>query len=354
VDYQNIEREKSLNQLYEGIMLSNKIAEGIVSTMDLSKLLELILHGVKDMTPDSERVFLFLVERERNKELIRGKMAIGMDMESVHLLSFPMDKSIGIIPRVIVTKQPYDVQDSETDYYCDQQLVEALKIAAFTLIPIVVHNKALGALLIENSRKFNPRSEAEITTLIYFANQVGIAIENAKLYEEVENLAIIDGLTELYNHRYFQQTLTNEMEKLKRYGGELSLIIFDIDNFKVYNDTNGHPAGDEVLKAIGDIVKDTSRSTDIPARYGGEEFTVILLHTDEEGAVAKAENLRQMVENHVFEFGKNQPGGKVTISVGVATYPKHGPEKKDLINMADDALYRAKESGKNRVISASS
>lgn len=353
-DYENIEREKNFSQLYEGLMLSNKIAEGIVSTMDLSKLLELILHGVKDMTPDSERVFLFLVEKERNKEMIRGKMAIGGEVEPVYSLLFPMDKSIGIIPRVIVTKEPYDVRDSETDYYCDQQLVKTLNLNAFTVVPIVVHNKALGALLIENSRKFNPRSNTEITTLTYFANQAGIAIENAKLYEEVENLAIIDGLTELYNHRYFQQVLTNEIEKIKRYGGGLSLMLFDIDNFKVYNDTNGHPAGDEVLKTIGDIAKDTSRSTDIPARYGGEEFAIILLETDEPGAVAKAENLRRMVEEHVFEFGKNQPGGKVTISIGVASYPKHGPEKKDLISMADDALYRAKESGKNRVIVASS
>ena len=125
-------------------------------------------------------------------------------------------------------------------------------------------------------------------------------------------------------------------------------MLFDIDNFKVYNDTNGHPAGDEVLKTIGDIVKDTSRSTDIPARYGGEEFAIILLETDEPGAIAKAENLRRMVEEHVFEYGKNQPGGKVTISIGVASYPKHGPEKKDLISMADDALYRAKESGRNK------
>lgn len=173
-------------------------------------------------------------------------------------------------------------------------------------------------------------------------------------YEEIERehrekitlLAIKDGLTDLYNHRFFYESLKQLIEYNTT---SLSLLFIDIDNFKQYNDAYGHQAGDEVLKKISKILKQSTRPNDIVARYGGEEFTVILPDTDEEGALAIAENMRQAVAKTKFEGEKSQPNGRITISIGVSCYPDKGKDAKELINSADDALYRAKFFNKNRV-----
>jgi len=165
----------------------------------------------------------------------------------------------------------------------------------------------------------------------------------------LEYMINIDGLTELYNHRYFCDTLTEEVKKGNRQNKPVSMIFIDIDYFKQYNDTNGHQKGDYVLKKIGKIIKENVRDGDIPARYGGEEFAVILPNTNEEQAICIAEKLRGKIESTHFEGEKNQPKGKITASMGVSVYPDKSKDDIELIKSADDALYRAKFFEKNRV-----
>ncbi|MFZ5640201.1 MAG: diguanylate cyclase [Bacillota bacterium] len=167
---------------------------------------------------------------------------------------------------------------------------------------------------------------------------------------EAEHLATIDGLTGLYNHRYFQQRLEVEIERAERMQMPLSLIIMDIDYFKHYNDIQGHPAGDKVLQQISRILKTSIRSIDIPVRYGGEEFAVILVDTAAGEAVEIAERIRQKVEEFPFVGRDEQPAGRLTISMGVASYPDNALKKDDLIKLADDALYKAKYISKNKVV----
>lgn len=168
--------------------------------------------------------------------------------------------------------------------------------------------------------------------------------------EEAEHLATIDGLTGLYNHRYLQQKLEEEIERAGSLKIPLSLIMIDIDYFKHYNDSQGHPAGDKVLQQISRILRKNLRGVDTAARYGGEEFAVILVDTKPEEAVEVAERIRQTVENFPFTGRDEQPAGRLTISMGIASYPSNALKKDDLIKMADDALYKAKYISKNKVV----
>jgi diguanylate cyclase (GGDEF)-like protein len=175
---------------------------------------------------------------------------------------------------------------------------------------------------------------------------------------ELEDRALRDGLTGLYNHRYFQDALTAELARSARYGRTVSLIFLDVDHFKNYNDLHGHPKGDELLKVLARILKNTGedpeiqirgRVSDIPARYGGEEFVVILPESNKSGGLVRAERIRAQIEEFPLEGRERQPGGRVTVSIGVSGYPEDALTKQDLISAADQALYRAKREGRNCV-----
>jgi diguanylate cyclase (GGDEF)-like protein/putative nucleotidyltransferase with HDIG domain len=167
--------------------------------------------------------------------------------------------------------------------------------------------------------------------------------------KRLEDMINIDGLTELYNHRYFCDALTEKVKIGKGENKPVSMIFIDIDYFKQYNDTHGHQKGDYVLKKIGEIIKTNVRKDDIAARYGGEEFAVILPNTNEKQAMDVAEHLRGKIESTYFENEESQPKGKVTASMGVSVYPDKSRNDVELIKSADDALYRAKFFNKNRV-----
>lgn len=168
--------------------------------------------------------------------------------------------------------------------------------------------------------------------------------------DQAEHLATVDGLTGLYNHRFFQQRIAQEIQRAERTGSALSLIILDIDYFKHYNDNLGHPAGDKVLQVIAKLLAGSIRSVDIAARYGGEEFAVILVNTGALDAYDVGERIRLAVEGYPFVGREGQPNGKVTVSLGIASYPDNASNKDDLIKLADDALYKAKYISKNKVV----
>ncbi len=169
--------------------------------------------------------------------------------------------------------------------------------------------------------------------------------------EKLKELAIRDGLTGLFNHRHFKEVLDRELARAVRYERTLSLIMLDVDNFKDYNDAHGHPAGDEVLKTLADIISIRLRVVDCPARYGGEEFAVLLPETDLDGGKTVADDIRAQVESYPFEGRESQPLGKVTVSLGVAEFnPDTSSKLSPLLERADEALYRAKNEGRNRVV----
>jgi diguanylate cyclase (GGDEF)-like protein len=186
-------------------------------------------------------------------------------------------------------------------------------------------------------------SHEDIELVMGLAGQASIIIENAQLYTQATIRANTDGLTELYNHRQFHERLEQEIARGSRFGAVFSIIMLDIDLFKVYNDIYGHLAGDQILRQMGELIRSSIRKLDIPFRYGGEEFTVILPEARLDNAYKIAERIRKTVESEASS--KAMP---VTVSVGVASWPSDGITREELIGCADAALYRAKQSGRNR------
>jgi two-component system cell cycle response regulator len=176
-----------------------------------------------------------------------------------------------------------------------------------------------------------------------------IRIKKALEYSHTKRLANTDGLTGLYNYRSFRERLEQEVKRANRYHRPLSLIMIDVDHFKLYNDTYGHQQGDYVLAEVARSLQQLSRTSDIVARYGGEEFALILPETDRASAEALGHRLREHIENHTFPGGAHLPGKTLTISVGIASHTPLAP-KEALIEAADMALYQAKRQGRNRVV----
>ena len=224
-------------------------------------------------------------------------------------------------------------------------------IRSLIVAPLRRRKKIVGLIggLADKPRDFTGEELDLLTTV---ASQAGLLVENAQLLEKTKLLSITDGLTSLYNHRHFQDKLIVEVKKAEKDKKPLSLVMGDVDDFKHYNDTNGHPAGDEVLRQIGKILKNNTKRRDIVARYGGEEFVIIFPNTSKKDAKIVAENLRKTVEEYKFPNEKSQPGGSVTITFGLADYHGDSDSAADVMKRADDALYKGKETGKNKVVVA--
>lgn len=167
--------------------------------------------------------------------------------------------------------------------------------------------------------------------------------------EKLQQLAVTDGLTGLYNHRFFQDKLDHEIARAERFAHPVSLCVIDVDHFKHYNDTHGHPKGDEVLKRVAFLLVENVREVDTVARYGGEEFVIVLPETTKEQATQVAEKIRGILERTEFPREQTQPLGRLTVSVGVGSFPKDGRTSQDVMDRTDEALYRAKAAGRNRV-----
>ncbi len=207
-----------------------------------------------------------------------------------------------------------------------------------------------NAQLIERLKVQNAELERLAASLEEQVAQRTRELEEANA--QLSKLAVTDGLTGLYNHRHFQERLSAEVERTGRSGEPVTLLMVDVDHFKRYNDENGHQAGDGVLREIASILTSGRRVNDVVARYGGEEFALILSGTDRRSGALVAEYLRRRVADRRFEGEATQPGGRLTISLGVAACPDDAEEPKALIQAADMALYAAKRQGRNRAVTA--
>jgi len=214
-------------------------------------------------------------------------------------------------------------------------------------LPLISFSEPLGVLVLDSAQAdaFDPE---EIHAMQAAADVCATAIQNARHFERARNLANVDGLTGIYNRRYFEQRILEELERSVRYKGSMALLMIDIDHFKKLNDEFGHLLGDEVLRQVSSIFEQHLRKLDVVCRYGGEEFAILVPETPGNRAMGVAEKLRRMIE------GWNFPGvpRPVTISVGVAEFPTDGRSRDELMKAADDALYQAKQQGRNRVVAA--
>ncbi len=229
----------------------------------------------------------------------------------------------------------------------EQAVTNAVEINALR-----VRNRWLLRTLEERNRQLEEKEKLLVMDLDQKSAEI------LAMNRRLEEMVVRDGLTGLFNHRYFQERTEQELHRAARFGHTLSLAFFDLDHFKAYNDANGHPQGDEALVTLATILTSGSRAADVVARvrrpdvvarYGGEEFVMLLPETGKPGAAIMAERLRAAVEAHPFAGEKSVPGGRLTVSVGVATFPDDAATRPDLIARADEAVYRAKATGRNRV-----
>lgn len=216
-------------------------------------------------------------------------------------------------------------------------------------IPLVSFGQTLGVLALDSSHP-DAFHDGDLQSLESVADICATAIQNAHYVERVKQLAYLDGLTGIFNRRFFELRILEEIERARRYGAGMAVIMTDIDQFKRLNDEFGHVLGDEVLRQVSSLFHQQVRKIDVVCRYGGEEFAILLTQTSPEQAVSIAEKLRKMVAGWQF------PGvpRTVTISAGAAAFPEHGTTRDELVKAADNALYAAKQGGRNRVSVASS
>ena len=215
-------------------------------------------------------------------------------------------------------------------------------------VPLEMHRRLIGVMTLTTSEPDHIFTPDELELVVLIAAHVSLALESYRLYE----LSVLDGLTNIYNRRYLDQRLGQELADARRHGNPLTVALLDLDSFKKLNDTFGHQAGDYVLCEVTDIISRELREHDILARYGGEEFALVLSFTSADDGFLLGDRLRLLIANNDFVFkGQTLP---VTISLGVATYPQDGDDRMALLLAADKALYRAKEAGRNRVMMASS
>ncbi len=244
---------------------------------------------------------------------------------------------------------PHDLIESDFDNQdsYNPTFLRTLAIKSGLLVPLVMRERVLGVLFLQDCSVARAWSIDDISLIGSLADQVSVAIENAELHLEKERQAVTDGLTGIANRRSFNDNYSKEFERASRYNQPLSLVLVDLDFLKVINDTFGHQIGDEAIKTIGHLLKQSSRSVDLPARYGGEEFCLLLPNTEINMAEQLAERIRRLI-NDVHIEGP----GHISASLGVANFPIHADEPEELFKRADEALYEAKQSGRNMVKTA--
>ena len=216
------------------------------------------------------------------------------------------------------------------------------------IMPLKAKDKVNGLIIADNIYTQKAITDDDLKMFNMLANQAGLAIENSQLYEMIRHKSHTDSITNLWNHGFFQDQLSKELQQAKEKNEPLCLVMMDIDNFKKLNDTYGHQNGDIVLKELAGILKESARENDYPCRYGGEEFSLILTNMGKKDGHTIAERIRQKIEGYVFPNFSPDVNLKVTMSVGVASFPEDAQTKEELIALADKAMYIAKFSGKNQ------
>ena len=303
----------------------------------LGLILEKCVHGLK-----VERGSIMLYSEEEETLAVEVVFLGTITTPSPRIQLSP---SQGIAGKAFTSMKPVVVNDRVDRAFVRVAESSSDNIDTIMCLPLMVENKAIGVINLVN-KGGGPFDEADVAFAHTMASQIALTIEKARLYE----LSVTDGLTKLFVHRYFQAALETEIQRSRRYGHPVSMILFDIDHFKNFNDTYGHQVGDLVLANVAMLLKDSLRTVDIAARYGGEEFAVILPETPNESAMPVAERLRERVGAFAFP-GWSEPL-QVTISVGVGAFPMHASQRLALIRQADEALYACKHKGRNCVTMA--
>jgi len=357
------ERTEELNQANKSLLTLKDIWSTMNSSEPLSEVLSTVINGLSN---ELGYLYCFVFQvfdfesgprlkiraANQNNFSARIQEILG---SSIFSYDIPMSAQNNLIVEAIKNNQRKEVKgflnlfEGATPSIEPEKLRELTDLVgnrAISIFPIVVQNKPFGCLVTISVR--NEIGFTERNFLSLFAGQIELAVTIANLFEQIKKQALTDSLTGLYNRRHFDQCLAIEVERALRLNQPFTLVSLDLDHLKKINDTFGHSIGDEAIRQIGEVLRRNARSVDIPARFGGEEFSVLLPGIDIEGGKIAAERLRSSIEGSQVKEVE-----KITASIGVATFLRHTESLGELLEMADQAMYRAKRNGRNRVEVAS-
>ncbi len=341
-------------QIYQGLMrqveelsVLCEISRELSSSLQHEALLQKIVDSAVSLL-DCRICSLMLFEDD--KQHLRIRYAVGLPEEVVEKASAVVGQ--GVTGWVAERGQPLLIEDITRDerFQARQKGKAKGKYSTRSLlsVPLLIGTEVVGVLNVNNKRNNAVFTHHDLGNLTMLASQAAVSIENARLYETLQRLAVTDPLTKLFRRNYFEEQLTAELGRCRRYGRPLSLMMLDIDHFKSVNDTYGHPVGDQVLQGLAGLLRRYGRKDDLIARYGGEEFVAYLVETDRAGAQLAGERIRSATEVQEFVTTDDRIL-KVTVSVGTASFPEDSDDPVELVRMADLALYTAKHSGRNQV-----
>ncbi len=337
--YINIVKKESEQEKRQRVLLMHlhKYIRSLTETLALEDIYRLVLNSMLKVSEHQHGAF-FTVQNENIQFLSFDK-------------HFPLEKlnnstqsieEIELLDNIMKYRKPLFLKDEKLTLWDN-----ALHVDSLFGIPII-HQDSILAIVLLFSSHVHEFEENILETTLDFAVQAGISIRNALLFEETKKLATFDGLTNIYNRKYFFDLAKKECERSKRYNYPLSIMMIDIDYFKEINDTYGHATGDKVLRKTADVLKDMLRVSDIVGRYGGEEFIVALPQTDIDNAYILAERIRVAIENESFPTNNGQHLS-VTISIGISMLEDAHKSLFEVVDKADRALYKVKNSGRNNV-----
>ena len=321
----------------EALSLVNRVSNALVQSIELEKMLGKILSEVVSIFKLPYGI-IFIYDDEN--EIFKAAAWTGYEFAKDADITIRLTEKT-IASHAVKMKKIYYAPDVGKDpYYFKINDSISSEIA----IPLHVAETLFGVIVLSSVEK-EGLDENDIMLLSAIANNVSMAVQNAKLFENTKRLSMIDPLTGVYNRRKATSVIEQELKRSTRFARMFTILFVDLDNFKQFNDENGHIKGDEALREIARILGEGIREIDILARYGGDEFLIILMETSSEQAIQVAERIRESAENY------NKPGN-ITLSIGVATFPTNGQNLKKLIHNADRACYTAKNNGGNRIIIA--
>ncbi len=318
-----------------------------ISSDDPAKTYNSIISNSKELL-QSERASLMVLDETANELVLKASSGLATDPALVE----PVRVGEGVAGEVIETGKAIMVTDLRSAGRKPAPRERSYKTNSFISYPIIIGGRKVGVLNITDKSNGRAYDEVDLSLLEIIGPQVALALERAEWQEratEFELKSITDKLTALPNFSYLEERLPEELNRSRRYNHPMSFLMIDIDDFKVYNDKNGHLAGNVALQMTAHCLKEALRSADVAMRYGGEEFCVLLPQTGIDEARTIAERIRQRVRTWDFPHGKSQPLGRVTVSIGVSTFSENVDTAEKIMAAADRALYAAKRGGKDRV-----
>ena len=333
--------EAEVNRYTRQLETLFNIGTTVSQTLNLEELLVSVLDRVLKVT-GVEIAGIFLLD-EKTRELVL-RASRGMSVSFVREVKI-LSAGEGILKQVVETGKPLLVENMSLEPRFNHHGTKKWRVQSFAALSIMAKEKILGMMGIGSygHREF---PDWEVRMLGTIANQIGMAIDNAQLYEHALELAFTDGLTGLYNRRYLMDQIEREFIRAQRSKAPLSLIMIDLDGLKGINDRFGHHVGDSFLKEVARIVKANTRASDVAARWGGDEFMLLAPGTDSKGADKIAERIRAQVEHFKIKLEGEEAG--ITVSAGIVSYPTNASVVPELVKKADEAMYCAKRAGKNR------